>query len=231
MLRVHPLARLLCGCGLIAAVFMAPSITRLALAYSVTCAALVATRVVYLHIRFVCFIGLPLLLALLLVWVVAVDPTRIPSPHTSGVEFALFNWLRITACAGVMQALFHPLVEHPARLKDFLARAGMPQALSTIIVASLIFLPEVRRRLGMIVEARKAQGHGLTGVRGVLQLPTLLVPLVASLLASATKRAQFWEHRRILQDTHRKGDVFTYSASQTAIAVTISLSAFAFVFG
>lgn len=221
MLGVHPFGRLLCGCVFIVAVFLAPSLTKLAWVYTVICVAVLLTQTVYSHIRFVLLVGLPLLVALLLVWALAADPARIPAPHSSGVELAVFNWLRIIGCAGVLQALFHPLVEHPLWLKDFLRRAGMPQALSTIIVASLVFLPEVRRRLSAVIDARKAQGHALSGLRGILQLPTLLVPLVASLLTSATKRAEFWEHRGILQDARAMTGGFTYSRSQTASALAL----------
>jgi len=127
------------------------------------------------------------------------DPNNVPAPHRTGVEYALYCWLRVVACGGALQFLFVPLIDHPAHLKDFLDRTGLRGSVGTLIVSSMVFIPETRRRLAQVVDARRAQGHTLAGLSGLRELPTLLMPLVASLLDSSVKRAEVWAHRGVLE--------------------------------
>jgi len=176
------------------------------------------------HLRFVTFISTPLLVALLFIWGVIAAANHVPPPHHSGVDYAVFSWLRIVVCAGALQCLLVPLIEQPSHLKLFLEKSGLAGSLGTLIVASIIFLPEVRRRLRQIIDARRAQGYSLSGLRGIRDLPTLLMPLVSSLLDSATKRAEFWSHRGVLERTQFKGSPYSYSTQPSALALVLTIA-------
>jgi hypothetical protein len=156
MMRVHPIARLLCAVGIAVAVFIAKSLTALWLVYALVLCAVIATAVVRNHWRFVVFVTLPIFLALLLVWGYVIEPANVPATYTSGISYAVFSWLRIVAVGGTLQALFLPLVAKPDHLRSFLACTGLGGTVGLLILASIIFLPEVKRRLGSIIDARRA---------------------------------------------------------------------------
>lgn len=226
MLQLNPIARLLCAAMLVVAIFISTNLVALGLIYAFVLVAIIAVGVVGNHARFVAFISSPILLALLLVWGWAMEPARIPLPHTSGISYALFSWLRIVACGGVLQGLFLPLVEKPNHLTSFLKATGLEGAAGTLIVASIIFLPEVKHRIARIIDARRAQGHMVSGIKGLLQLPRVLMPLVSSLLDSAIKRAELWSHRGVLDRHNRSPIALLYSPLHSAIAIIMALSAF-----
>jgi energy-coupling factor transporter transmembrane protein EcfT len=223
MLLLHPTARLAVAALVIAAIFIANTLAMVAILYAFVLAAVWTAQAGRGHFRFVTYIGLPLLAALLLVWGWAADARQIPLGFDSGISYALFNWTRIAACAGVLQCLFLPLIEHPTHLKNFVVRTGLSGQCGTLIVTAIIFLPEVRRRLSGIIEARMAQGYAVTGFAGLRQLPAVLMPLVASLLDSATKRAEFWGHRGILQHRLQMSEAEPYSWPWSAVAIGFGL--------
>ncbi len=225
MMQVHPIARLLCAVGIAVAVFVAKSLTALWLVYAFVLFTVISTAVVRDHWRFVVFVTLPILLALLLVWGYVIEPANVPSIYTNGVSYAVFSWLRIVAVGGTLQALFLPLVAKPDHLKSFLECTGLSGAVGILILASIIFLPEVKRRLGSIIDARRAQGHVVSGIKGLRQLPSLLMPLVASLLDSASKRAELWSHRGVLHRRIVGAEELKYSMSQSAVVLVIALAA------
>ena len=140
---------------------------------------------------------MPLLVSLLLLWGLALQG-RTPPSQSSGVAYALFCWLRIVISGAVLQWLLLPPIQQPAYLKGFLRATGLGGAIGLLIVASITFLPEVRRRIARIVDARHAQGHSTRGLEGLRDLPHLLMPLVSSLLDAALHRADFWTHRGVL---------------------------------
>jgi energy-coupling factor transporter transmembrane protein EcfT len=223
MLRLHPAARLLGALLTIAAALLAHSLLGLMPALAVVTMVVAVSGIGASHLRFVCYVTVPILLALVLVWGIFMDASKVPIPHRSGLQYALFCWLRIIICGGTLQFLFIPLLEHPINLKDFLDRTGLRGALGTLIVSSIIFIPETRRRLAQVIDARRAQSRNLSGVRGLRELPTLLMPLVTSLLDSSVKRAEVWAHRGVLDKRHRLGlDVAYYSHGQSAVAAALA---------
>jgi len=225
MMRVHPLAGLVCAVCLVVAVFIAKSVTALCLIYALVLLAVISTAVVRNHWRFVVFVTLPILLALLLVWGYVVEPANVPATHTSGFSYAVFCWLRIVAVGGTLQVLLLPLVTQPAQLRRFLERTGMGGTVGILIVGSILFLPEVKRRLGIIIDARRAQGHVVSGIKGLWHLPSILMPLVASLLDSASKRAELWSHRGVLHRRIADSADLPYSPSQSAVVLVMALAA------
>jgi energy-coupling factor transporter transmembrane protein EcfT len=225
MLCIHPLARLLSALLLAIAIFAATSIVQVLLAYVMVLSLVLLTGVAWLHARFVVLISSPLLIALIAVWGWAANAAQIPLPHTTGAQYALLCWLRIVAAAGVLQCLFVPLVEQPKHLPDFLGQAHLQGSLGTLIVTSIVFLPEVRRRLDRIVDARKAQGYSMHGFSALLELPHMLMPLVSSLLESSARRAELWSHRGILEGHGVARETSTYSRTQSALAMLVSCAA------
>lgn len=225
MLLLHPIARLVCALLFVAAIFAAKTLLAISLVYLAVLFVVIASHVGTNHLRFVAFVTLPLLLALVVVWGWVVDPLQIPASHQSGFTYALFTWLRIVACGGALQFLFLPLIESPIQLKQFLERTGLSGSVGTLIVTSIVFLPEVRRRFLRIVDARKVQGNVVSGLRGLRELPTLLMPLVSSLLESATTRAELWSHRGILDRRPQIAFNTVPSSAQSAMAVALGFAA------
>lgn len=176
-------------------------------------------------LKFIAFATMPILIALLLVWGVIMDPSDVPAPHRTGFAYALYFWLRVVVCGGALQFLLIPLIEHPANLKDFLDRTGLGGALGTLIISSLVFIPETRRRLAQVIDARRAQGHQVSGLNGLRALPTLLMPVVASLLESSVNRAEVWAHRGVLSRRNKLVIEDTYySRVQGAVSLTLVLA-------
>lgn len=225
MFRLHPIARLLSTLMVVVAVFASGNLAALGLVYVYVIVAVLAADVVISHAKFAVFISFPILLALLLVWGWAANPATVPLPHTSGISYAIFCWLRIVACGGILQALFLPLVNRPSHLTTFLKTTGMSGAFGTLVVSAIVFIPEIKHRLDRIIDARRAQGHKMSGIRGVMQLPGMLMPLVSSLLDSATKRAELWNHRGVLDRYNRSTVEMSYSQLQTATALVAAISA------
>ncbi len=227
MLRIHPIVRLLCAAILVIAVFLSANLEVVAIIYMLVTVAVIATGVIGSHIRFVVFVTSPILLSLLLVWGWVMDSAKIPIPHANGVAYAVFSWLRIVACGGVLQALFLPLVQRPQYLRRFLDTTGLKGPVGTLLLASIVFLPEVKRRLAHVIDARRAQGHIVNGVQGLRQLPSLLMPLVSSLLDSASRRAELWTHRGLLDRYSSSPSEFAYERLQSATTVIMALTALA----
>jgi energy-coupling factor transporter transmembrane protein EcfT len=228
MLTIHPWARLAVAGLLIAAVFLADQLATVAIVYAAVVVVVLMTGTIKSHIQFVTFVSLPLLVALIVVWQFAVDPGKVPPPHSDGLTYALFMWLRVIASGGVLQSLFLPLVERPAHLRTFLHKTGLSGSFGTLVVTSIVFLPEVRRRLERIVDARKAQGYTVSGIGGLIALPALMMPLVSSLLDSATIRAELWSHRGILERKPVASNLSSYSIVLSLFAVILALAVLGF---
>lgn len=224
MLRLHALIRLISVILIVVAVFLSESITTLLPLYALVLTAVLMSNVSANHLRFVFFITTPLLIALLLVWGWLIEAGQVPYPHQSGIHYAFFLWLRVVACGGMLQCLFAPLIEQPAYLKSFLERIGSGVALSTLILSAITFLPEIRRRVNRIIDARRAQGHSLRGLKGLIELPALLMPLVSSLLDSAVQRAELWSHRGILEKDHSTSQEIDYSLPLSMFVLAVALS-------
>jgi energy-coupling factor transporter transmembrane protein EcfT len=225
MLGVHAVIRLISVLLIVAAVFIAESISILLPIYALVLLTVLITRVSVKHFRFVVFTTAPLLVALLLLWGWLIEARQIPAPHQSGIDYALFLWLRVIASGGLLQCLFIPLTEKPAYLKNFLERTGSGTALSTLILSAIIFLPEIRCRVNRIIDARRAQGHALSGLKGLLELPTVLMPLVSSLLDSAAQRAELLSHRGLLDRSRGVSREIDYSSPLSAFVFVVALAA------
>jgi len=223
MLQVHPVVRLLASISLLIAVFLAAGPDALALVYMLVFTVVVATKGLVNHLRFILFVGGPLLLALLLVWGVVIPMA--PTEHTHGLLHTSVYWLRIISCAGILQALFLPLIERPQHLRGFLTAIHMNGEIGLLIITSILFIPEVKRRLTYIVDARKAQGYDVQGITGLRQLPFMLMPLVSSLLDSATKRAELWAHRGVLRHYEKQTNDEAYQPCATMLASLVAAAA------
>jgi energy-coupling factor transporter transmembrane protein EcfT len=230
MLSVHPISRLASALLIISAIFLAKTMATLITVYVFVFLTVLAARVTSSHLRFVVIVSTPLLLSLLVVWGWVIVPHQIPLPHKSGVSYAFFLWLRIVAWGGVLQFLFVPLVEKPSHLTDFLDRTGLGGLMGMLIIASIIFLPELRRRLGQILDARNAQGTLLRGLKGLREVPGLLMPLISSLLDSAVKRAELWSHRGILVKGRGASREIAYNGLMSIFLFLFALSSCMMVF-
>jgi len=230
MLSVDPIIRLVSAMLIVVTIFLTKSVLGLLLIYSLVLILLLSSRVILNHFRFVFYVTMPMLLALIILWGLIIDNRQIPLSNVSGIEYALFLWLRILSWGGVLQFLFLPLVEMPSHLNEFLRRAGLSGSFGTLIIASIIFLPEMRRRLSQIVDARRAQGIPLRGLKGVKDIPTLLMPLIASLLDSAAKRSELWSHRGILETVRGSEVDFFYSRLQGAFVLMLSIASCVSIF-
>lgn len=216
---VHPNIRLLSALGFVLAIIAASNLFSLAAVYALVFMSVLATGSFRQHARFVFFVTIPILLALVVVWGFIMPSDQIPKGYLGGLSYATFTWLRIVAFGGVLQALMLPLVNHPLNLKAFLERNGLSGSFGTLILASVIFLPEVQRRLSIIIDARRSQGYTVSGFSGLQQLSQMLMPLVASLLDSASKRAEHWSHRGIFIKQPHLQTSMVWNQWQTLIAI------------
>lgn len=221
MLYIHPIIRLLSTLLLVVSIFLTKSLMGLGSVYILTILLVMSSHISLNHFRFIIYITIPLLLALLLMWGWVIDPHQVPLFHKNGINYALFLWLRVVSWGGVLQFLFVPLITQPSHLKDFLDRTGLGGTFGILIIASIVFLPEMHYRLRRIIDARRAQGSPLRGLNGIKELPTLLMPLVSSLLDSAASRAELWSHRGLLKPGR---------CVDLKISYSLPLSAFVFIF-
>jgi energy-coupling factor transporter transmembrane protein EcfT len=228
LLSIHPLVRAFSALLFSVAAFSTHRMLVLGAIYACLCVAIILARLARPHIRFIALVTAPLLIALMLVWGVIMG--RSPVSGLSGYEYAVSTWARIVISGGAFQWLILPLANNPSRLRGFLASLGISGTLGTLIISPIIFLPEVRRRVNMIIDARKAQGHKVGGVTGLLALPTMLGPLVASLLDGAMARAELWEHRGLLSADKAMARTFDYSIGQSAVVLMVALGAMTLAF-
>jgi len=196
----------------------------LAFVYALIFLLILLSGVTLRHIRFIIYISAPLLIALLIMWGWIIDSHQVALSSVSGKEYAIYLWLRIISWGGVLQFLFAPLIENPTHLKDFLRRVGLSGSFGTLIIASIVFLPEMQRRLAQITDARRAQGNSLGGLKGMKDIPTLMMPLISSLLDSAAKRAEFWSHRGILEPGRIVIRENSYSSLQSVFLAVLSVA-------
>jgi len=179
------------------------SLPALVWVYSMVLLLVLLVSVAAEHLRFVAKLSLPLLVMLAVIWGIVLDQAQVPRPGFTGWQYAVFTWLRLVACAAALQACFLPLLRSPGHLRAFIAAWRLPRSLAVLILGALVFLPEVQRRLGRVVDARRAQGFRVSGLQGLRDSPRLVTPLVSSLLSSAVLRAEFWGHRDILGRQNR----------------------------
>lgn len=221
MLDIHPWARSASAAAIVAAAFLATSLRDLLFLYAMVLAASAVTGVLREHLGFVFRLASPLLAALLLVWGVWLDASRVPDPGVSGWVYAWTTWLRFVCCAGVLQVCFLPLLRSPLRLKEYLATCRLPNWFAVLMMGAVVLLPEVRRRFFRVVDARRAQGHALRGAAGIRQLPLIVMPLVSSMLDSAVQRAELWSHRGLLTVDRTITERQTYSLANTLLCVVV----------
>lgn len=204
------------------AAFAASGPLMIILIYLVVLTAVARAGVVRPHLRFVFLVTLPLLFALALVWGFI---ATLPAHRIDGLTYAFVTWLRIVVCGGIIQWMLLPLVEHPTHFKAFLQRLRVPPAVGTLLITPILFLPEVKRRIDRIVDARKAQGVQTSGWLGLIGLPAMIVPLIASLMESALARAELWTHRGVMDRQSAAVVDFTYAPVESLIVVLVALSA------
>lgn len=192
MLSIHSGVRLFVPCALGAAAFWLQELAATALIYAFALAGLIAARQMRVHALFLAS-TLPLLAALLLIWGWAINPGGL-----QGAERAVRLWIRICIVGAGVQWMIMPLVQEPLHLRAFFEDVRLPRWVSLLFITPILFLPEIRRRIGAIVDARRAQGLPTSGLSGARALPSMIVPLVASLLEASLGRAELWSHRDLL---------------------------------
>lgn len=225
MLEVHPFARLAGVLLLVAAAFLFRRPEQLLALYLITLPALAASGVAARHFRFLVAVTLPLLAALLLLWGLIASPPA--GEQLSGAGYAIAIWLRIVVLGAAFQWLLLPLAEHPLHLKQFLKMLRLPAAAGALLIAPILLLPEIRRRIGRIVDARKAQGLPSRGFAGARALPAMMMPLVASLLESSLARSELWTHRSLLDRDGNGHFEASYSLGQSAAVTLLPAAALA----
>lgn len=214
MLEVHPVGRLVAATSVSVAAFVLKKPEELLFCYALVAAGMLKAGILRQHLRFILIVSLPLLAALLLIWGVIVAPP--PSYGMNGVSYATAAWLRIVVLGGAFQWLLLPLAERPMHFRAFLATLRVPATLGTLVVTPILFLPEVQRRIGRIVDARKAQGLSTSWFSGLRAMPGMLMPLVASLLESSIARAELWTHRGLLERDRAMPPGVVYAIAPTA---------------
>jgi energy-coupling factor transporter transmembrane protein EcfT len=213
MLALHPIVRIAVATMTCVAAFLVREVQSGLLLYVVVVVGVATAGVVGPHLRFLAA-SLPLLASLLVVWGFAAPPF---GDVRAGLELALLYWLRICVLGGALQWLLLPLVKAPRHLRAFLARLGLPTWATLLLITPIVFLPEVRRRIERVVEARKAQGLSTRGLKGLRALPALISPLMASLLEAALGRSELWSHRNLLAARVKDDASMTYSTAATIL--------------
>lgn len=216
MLRLHPFIRLAAACAIGIAAFLVNAPLPALTLYGLILAGLGAAHAVRQHVRFL-LATLPLLAALLFIWAFVAPPHE--GEQVDGLALATLFWLRICILGGTFQWLLLPLTESPVHLRGFLDRLRLPAWATLLFITPIVFLPEIRRRIERVVEARKAQGLPATGLRGVRALPEIISPLMASLLEGALARAELWSHRNLLAAGRRDTRPIAYSVSLGALVL------------
>ena len=223
MLSVHPWARTCAALLVIASVFLATRPIDQAITYALVLAAVCAAGLVRQHAQFLVTVGIPLLIALLVIWGYLVEP-----PSSNGqnrFDYVLLIWLRVAAAGGALQWMLLPLVEQPLHLRAFLSALRLSGSIGTLLVTPILFLPEVRRRLARIIDARKAQGLPTRGLAGLRAMPWMLMPLISSLIESSLARAELWSHRGLLTYNQRQWATPPWSSGLSAVVALLTFAA------
>ncbi len=202
MPNLHPGVRIAALALLLGAAFLAQRAIAVCVPYGVILLLLGLAGLLRKHAAFLLFAMTPLFIALFGVWGVVLGHG--PGGE-AGFTYALTTGLRVAALGGLFQWFLLPLFARPASLRDFLYRIRAPASFAALLVAPVVFLPEVQRRISRVVDARKAQGRRVRGLAGLVMLPQMLTPVVASLLESAMVRAELWDHRGYLVTAYRPG--------------------------
>jgi energy-coupling factor transporter transmembrane protein EcfT len=219
VLTIHPIVRLLAPLALGATAFWIEKLLATALVYAVVLGGLLVARLGRKHLLFL-LSTLPLLAALMLIWGWAIPPGG-----SEGVQRALRLWLRICIIGGAFQWMLLPLVGAPLHLRMFMDDVRLPHWASLLLITPVLFLPEVRRRIDRVVEARKAQGLPASGMAGLRALPEMIAPLVASLLETSLGRAELWSHRNLLAADYARPAEAARSVELSLLVAVLSLLA------
>lgn len=222
MLSIHPFIRVCCAALLILGVFVTSDILMALLIYGFVLALICLSKAVKEHALFFVFFGLPFYLALLLIWVWANSDATVAG--RSAFEHANLSWVRVLVSAGTVQFALLPLVNSPIHLTALMRRLSLPRSIALLIASAVLFIPEAHRRLRGILDARKAQGYETRGLRGLVNIPAALMPLVSTLMLSAIERGHFWQQRGLTELQHGATDHISYSVPRSVllmIAVTL----------
>jgi len=197
---MHPWARA-AAVGLpFIAVFLSNGLLLLFALWSVLALALLRSSLFAGHIKFAAVAVLPILVALLLVWLASsTHPPTVPIDWRGppGIGFALLVALRILVAGAILQALIIPVLA-AGQLPAVLRAWGIGEHGTQIVISSVTLLEDLKRKVRQVVESRTARGLMPTGRFGrLLSLPALLRPVFFSSLEAAVKRAELWEHRGV----------------------------------
>jgi len=228
MVGVYPIARLGTSLLLLLAVFASRSLASVAFLYAVVLVGVIICGISAAHFRFVTWVTLPFLFSLLVLYGLLIRAAP-GGWASSGEHYAIYLWLRVAACGAIVQALLVPLMRRPACLKAFLEALGTGPTLGTLVLASVVILPDIRRTLERVQDARRSQGFRTDGLAGLWGLPSLLLPTISSLLVSANKRAELWSHRGILL-RNRGLPQFRYKRLQSLAVILVALASCAGTF-
>jgi energy-coupling factor transporter transmembrane protein EcfT len=219
MLSIHPFAHVLSLIFLLLAVFGSMSLYSLLCIYIFTLLLLFAGKIHNQHMLFICVSGIPFLAGSILIWLMS----RISNSSVASFSYSLITWLRIVVSAGIFQSYLLPIFMRPLYLKSYIKSLKLSGDIAILIVSAVLFIPEIKRRYSLVIDATKVQGNYKSGFRALFNLPYLLMPLVASLLDISVERASLWQQRGIIERYTSSDIVLTYNYTKS---LSLTLTAF-----
>jgi hypothetical protein len=149
--------------------------------------------------------------------------SKISNSSVASFSYSLITWLRIVVSAGIFQSYLLPIFMRPLYLKSYIKSLKLSGDIAILIVSAVLFIPEIKRRYSLVIDATKVQGNYKSGFRALFNLPYLLMPLVASLLDISVERASLWQQRGIIERYTSSDIVFTYNYTKS---LSLTLTAF-----
>jgi energy-coupling factor transporter transmembrane protein EcfT len=207
---VHPTARAVAALGAVAGTLLIRQPIPLAALWLVVLLPLIVhARLERRHLVFVCWIVLPVSVALFVVWgfIVGAPPGAAAGVDPAGgIRFATLTTLRLLVLGAIWQLCFLTLPFHG--LAATLRSWGIRGDALVACLGSFAVIPEVSARARQVIAARAARGFlgRASWLSRARQLAALLPPLVAWVLRSAVQRDEQWRHRGLIQRFHERSE-------------------------
>ncbi|MBK7670558.1 MAG: hypothetical protein IPJ24_04055 [bacterium] len=199
----HPKVRALATALAIAAALASRNLPLLLVPYALGILPLVLmSRKIGSYLRLISVLGVPVVLALVMVWgvLVAAPPNEPPQTNAAGgALFGLETGVRIMIMASIAFLGFAAV--SPRERAPVFRGWGLRGDMLGAVLGAFALVPELGERADQVITARYARG--LIGrarwYHRLVSLPRILRPLIAWSLRSAMQRAELWEHRRVIQ--------------------------------
>jgi energy-coupling factor transporter transmembrane protein EcfT len=144
------------------------------------------------HMRFLLVVVLPMAAMLLLLsWIVS-------EKSSENFDQVLLTILKVIAYTTIVQVV---LIIPPEQVYSTFRKWGLKGDTLVTSLGSYIVWVDIVNRSGKILTARFARGFiaERTFIAKLKQMPHLLIPLIVSIIRTATERSESWQQKQLLQ--------------------------------